>query len=400
MSQRIPVAGPSIGEDELKLVMEAVQGGWYDRSAEYQTRFEEAFKTYVGTRYAAALPSCTSGIHLALAALGVGPGDEVVVPDITWIATVAPVLYLGATPVFADIDPVSWCVSPDSVESVITPQTKAVIGVDLYGGMCDWRGLRAVTRSGGIALIEDAAEAIGSRLDERPAGGHADVGVFSFHGSKTMTTGEGGMLVTDRKDIMDRVAVLRDHGRAPGDTFFFNQEVGFKYRMSPMQAALGLAQLGRIEELVTKKRALFHLYRDMLGELPEVTLNAEPAGVRNSYWMTTAVLDPALGLDKKTLIQHLSDRGIDSRPFFHPLSSIPALRSHASAADARVRNTHAYGISPWGINLPSALSLEPDDALWVSCVVKALIEAYGGRQTPVPESPGAFFPSNAPGAAA
>lgn len=375
--RRIPVAGPDISDREVELVADAARNAWYEDAGVVQQQFEHAFAERIGCEHAVALPSCTSALHLALAALGVGPGDEVIVPETTWIATAAPIMYLGATPVFADIDPVTWCLSPVSVAENIGVRTKAIIGVDLYGGMCDWTTLAEIARPRGIALVEDAAEAIGSSLLGIEAGNHADIGTFSFHGSKTMTTGEGGMLVTNHRDIHERVSILRDHGRSPGDTSFFNQEIGFKYRMSAMQAAMGLGQLERLNELVDKKRAIFDLYSEMLVDAHGLTLNAEPAGVFNSYWMTTLVADPSLGMDKNDLMRVLAGRNIDSRPFFHPLSSLPAFRGHPSTAGAREKNPTAYRISNYGINLPSALCLTVEDIMWIACVVRAALESSG-----------------------
>src|SRR5262245_22904218 len=240
---RIPIAGPSITQREIDYVTDAVRTAWYENANTYNTRFEQAFAERLGRRFALALPSCTSGLHLALAGLGIGPGDEVIVPDLTWIASAAPVTYVGATPVFADVDRDSWCLDAASLASCITARTKAAIVVDLYGNMPDWSALTAVARQHGIALIEDAAQAIGSRYRDKAAGAFGIAGAFSFHGSKTLTTGEGGMLVTDDERLHRRCLILRDHGRVPGDVMYFNQEIGFKYRMSAMQAALGLAQL-------------------------------------------------------------------------------------------------------------------------------------------------------------
>lgn len=363
--ERIPVAGPWITDKEVAYVADAVANGWYERAGAYQQRFEAAFAEYVGVRYALSVPHCTAAIHLALAALGVGPGDEVIVPDATWIATAAPIDYLGATAVFADIAADTWCLDPQSFAECITSRTKAVIPVDLYGSMPDMPAVRAIAESRGIAVIEDAAEAIGSAIRGRRAGSFGDVGVFSFHGSKTLVTGEGGMLVTDRKDVFERVAFLRDHGRTPGDVSFASSEIAYKYKMSSMQAALGLAQLERIDELVEKKRQIFRWYFERLGACHQITLNAEPEGVLNSYWMTTAVVAPETGLDQRVLAQRFASRGIDTRPFFPPLSSIPAFRDTSQARIARGRNVTAYEISPRGINLPSALSLTQRQAFQV-----------------------------------
>jgi len=257
---RIPVAGPWITEKEVAYVTDAVRNAWYGNANVYHERFEKAFSEHLGVRYTLALPSCTSAIHLALLALGVGPADEVIVPETTWIATSAPISYVGATPVFADIDPRTWCLSADSFERRITPRTKAVIPVDLYGGIGDLDAIRAVAGRHGIVVIEDAAQAIGAQYHGRPAGSLGDVGVFSFHGSKTLTTGEGGLLATNREDLYRRALVLRDHGRKPGDTMFCNAEVAHKYKMSAMQAALGLAQLERLESLIARKREIFAWY--------------------------------------------------------------------------------------------------------------------------------------------
>jgi perosamine synthetase len=367
------VAGPAISEREVELVTQAVREGFYGGANDFQTRFERQFEQVVGSRHAVALPSCTSALHLALRAWEIGPGDEVIVPDITWIATVAPVLYLGATPVFADVSEETWCISPESVERNISPRTKAIIGVDLYGGMCDWAALRALGRDANVKLLEDAAEAIGSRAMGCAAGSLGDAGAFSFHGSKTMTTGEGGMLVTDDDELHRRVLRLRDHGRDPGDIHFENVEVGFKYRMSAVQAALGIAQLERLDELCEKKRHVFDLYAKELSEVPGVRMNSEPAGTRQSYWMTTVVWDESYRLGKKEVMQRLSERGIDSRPFFNPLSSLPALAHLPTAQRAREENDVAQRISARGVNLPSALCLEDDDVLWAACVMRNVL---------------------------
>jgi perosamine synthetase len=247
--ERIPVAGPSITQKEIDYVTDAVTNAWYGNANLYHQRFEKAFADYLGVRHAIALPSCTSAIHLALLALGIKAGDEVVVPDITWIASAAPVSYVGATTVFADVDPRSWCLSVRGFEACITAKTKAVIPVDLYGNVPDMAGIVDMARQKGIAVIEDAAQAIGAEFLGRKAGSLGDVGVFSFHGSKTLTTGEGGMLLTNDKAVHKRALVLRDHGRRPGDKQFCNAEIAFKYKMSSMQAALGTKSSWRLSRV-------------------------------------------------------------------------------------------------------------------------------------------------------
>lgn len=375
---RIPVAGPSITQHEIDAVTDAVTHAWYANANVYHERFEAAFAQYIGVKYAVSLPSCTSAIHLALLALGVGPGDEVVVPDITWIASAAPVTYVGATPIFADIDPNTWCLSADALEECITPRTRAVIPVDLYGNMPDMDALRAVADRHGIAMIEDAAEAIGSEFRGRKAGSFGAAGVFSFHGSKTLTTGEGGMLVTDREELYQRVLALRDHGRAPGDKMFWNAEIGFKYKMSSMQAALGLAQLQRIDALVAIKRQIFSWYQSALGDLNGVTWNSEAPGTKNTYWMVTAVLDAARDVRKEQMMARLSAGGIDSRPFFYPLSALPAYAQSEAARQAQERNPVSYRLAPWGVNLPSAMCLTQPQVEFVCEGFKAALNMETG----------------------
>lgn len=373
--ERIPVSGPWITQKEIDYVTDAVTNAWYSNANLYNARFEEAFAAYTGRKHAISLPSCTSALHLSLLALGIGPGDEVIVPDCTWIATSAPITYVGATPVFADIDPVTWCLDAASLEENITPRTKAAIVVNLYGNMPDMDAICDVAKRHNIAIIEDAAESVGSEYKGRKAGSFGETSAFSFHGSKTLTTGEGGMLLTDSDAINARVLFLRDHGRKPGDKMFFNTEVAYKYKMSSMQAALGLAQLERVEELVARKREIFAWYAAELADVREITLNHEAPTTVNTYWMVTAVVDKRLGKKKDVLMELLSARGIDCRPFFHPLSSIPAYYETPQAERARKCNSVSYQISPVAINLPSGLNLTPEKVRFVCDNLKALLRA-------------------------
>ena len=373
--ERIPVSGPSITAKEIAYVTDAVTNAWYGNANVWHERFEKSFAEYIGVKHAIALPHCTAAIHLSLLALKVGPGDEVIVPDCTWIASAAPITYVGATTVFADVDPQTWCLDAKSFEACITPRTKAVIPVNLYGNMPDMDALREVADRHSIAIIEDAAESIGSEFKGGRAGSFGATGVFSFHGSKTLTTGEGGMLVTDDDDLRARVLFLRDHGRPPGDRLFHNTEVAYKYKMSSMQAALGSAQLERVEELVSRKREIFAWYAEELAGLPGVTLNYQAPGTKNTYWMVTAVLAESLGLRKERLMELLAAEGIDCRPFFHPLSSLPAYAGTPQAEAARSRNPVSYALSPYGINLPSALNLTRDQVRRVGVTVRAVVSA-------------------------
>jgi perosamine synthetase len=358
--ERIPVAGPSITDREVELTAEAARTAWYANHYAYNARFERAVADYVGRPHAVSLPHCTAALHLALAAAGIGPGDEVIVPDVTWIASVAPVTYVGAEPVLVDIRPDTWCLDPASVEAAIGPRTRAIIGVDLYGSMCDWDALERIASRNGLLLIEDAAEALGSEYHGRRAGTFGQAAAFSFHGSKTVATGEGGMLVTGDKALFDRVLFLRDHGREPGDRLFLNSEIGFKYRMNAVTAALGCAQMERVDELIQYKRRIFGWYRERLAGLQSVALNVEPPGTLNSYWMVTAIADKTYGLDKFALMAAMSERNIDTRPFFSPLSSLPAFADRPQSKRFCVPDAAGLHAATCGINLPSGYNMTED----------------------------------------
>lgn len=359
----IPIAGPWITQKEIDYVSEAVANGWYSRANEYPNQFETKMAAYIGRKYAISLPSCTSAIHLALLGLGIGPGDEVIVPEITWIASAAPLKYVGAKPIFADIDEKTWCISVDSIKKVMTDRVKAIIPVDLYGNMPAMDDLLALAAEHKIAIIEDAAQAVGSKFAGKNAGSFGDASVFSFKHNKTLTTGEGGILLTDRKDMYDRCCFLRDHGRATtGNKLFWNEEVAFNYRMSSIGAALGLAQLERVGELIQRRRDIFTWYHEKLADIPQLTLNYEAPNVFNTYWMATVILSPELGMTKEELIPRLQTKGVNCRPFFYPLSQLPA---YAEFGSKELENPIAYKLSPYGVNLPSPLNLTREDAHFV-----------------------------------
>ena len=371
-SNYIPISGPWITQKEIDYVTDAVKNAWYANANVYNERFEKAFADYLDVRFAISLPSCTSAIHLSLSALNVGLGDEVIVPDITWIASSAPISYVRATPAFADVDNKTWCMSAESFEQLINSKTKAVILVDLYGNMPEMDTICEIASQNEVAVIEDAAESIGSEYKNCKAGSFGDTGVFSFHGSKTLTTGEGGMLVTNREDVYRRCLFLRDHGRDPSGKMFWNTEIAYKYKMSSMQAALGLAQLERIDELVNRKRQIFSYYQSQLKDVPGLTLNCETPDTKNTYWMVTVVMNKKLGIKKEDLIGSLAEKGITSRPFFYPLSSLPAYGNLEQAKEAQKRNKNAYTLSPFGVNLPCGMNMTKERVVYVCDVLKSI----------------------------
>jgi perosamine synthetase len=347
MKSRIPYTKPSITELEVRYATDAAANGWGDHCYDYINRFEEAFKQHLGVQYAIATSSCTGALHLGMAALGIGPGDEVIMADTNWIATASPIVNLGAKPVFVDILEDSWCIDPDKLEAAINPSTKAIVAVHLYGNLCDMDRLLAIGEKYGIPVIEDAAEAIGSVWQGKRAGSMGRFGAFSFHGTKTLTTGEGGMFVTNDAELFERVLTLSNHGRSRGQTLqFWPDMVGFKYKMSNLQAAIGCAQMERIEELISRKREIFAVYRDKLEKLPGLRMNPEPAGTVNGAWMPTVVFAPNTGVTREKLQAAYAAENADARVFFWPLSSLPMFKPVKS-------NIKAWDIPARAINLPS-----------------------------------------------
>ncbi len=369
MNARIPYTRPSITEREMRYAAAAVANEWGDRCYDSIHRFEAMFGQHLGVSHAIATSSCTGALHLGLAGLSVGAGDEVILADTNWIASVAPIVHLGATPVFVDILPDTWCVDPIRVEQEITTKTKAIVAVHLYGNLCDMDALRAIGERHGIPVIEDAAEAIGSVWKGRRAGSMGAFGTFSFHGTKTLTTGEGGMLVTNDAAIYERVLALSNHGRTRGQPKqFWPDMVGFKYKMSNVQAAIGCAQLERVEELVARKREVLYAYRQRLGRLPGVAMNPEPPDGVNGAWMPTVVFAQHTGVARERLQAAFAADNIDARVFFWPLSGLPMFTPARS-------NTNAWSIPSRAINLPSFHDICAQDIDRVCRVIEGCVDA-------------------------
>ena len=355
MKYKIHYTKPSITARELNYAADAAANGWGAQCYDYINRFEANFAGYLGSRHAIATSSCTGAMHLGLAALGVGTGDEVILADTNWIATAAPIKHLGADPVFVDVLPDTWCIDPVEVERHITPRTRAIIATHLYGNLCNMDALMDISRRTGIPVIEDSAEAIGSVWHGRRAGSVGLFGTFSFHGTKTLTTGEGGMFVTSDAELYEKVLTLSNHGRARFQKKqFWPDEVGFKYKMSNIQAAIGCAQLERIEELVSRKREILTAYMLRLSVLPGISMNPEYAGTVNGAWMPTVVFHQSLGITREMMREAFEAANIDARVFFHPLSSLPMFKEKRS-------NVTAWSLPERAINLPSYHDMSETD---------------------------------------
>lgn len=346
MNEKIPYVKPSITQKEIDYANDAVTNGWGEKCYEYINRFEKMFSEYLGVKHCIATSSCTGALHLGYKSLGIKKGDEVILADANWIACAAPITYVGATPVFADIDPISWCIDPSSVKKLITKNTKAISAVHLYGNICDIDSLNEISNKNNLFLIEDAAEAIGGIYKGQPAGSFGKFSTFSFHGTKTLTTGEGGMFATNDTKLYEKALILSNQGRnQKNHTQFFAEKIGFKYKMTNVQAAIGCAQLERVDELIKKQRENLEYYQEKLGNIDGISLNFDSAENVNSGWMPTVVFDKELGIDRDFILESFQAENIDARVFFYPLSSLPMFK--------KVDNKNSYSIQSRAINLPS-----------------------------------------------
>ncbi|MBI2053684.1 MAG: DegT/DnrJ/EryC1/StrS family aminotransferase [Candidatus Sungbacteria bacterium] len=345
--------------------------GW--KSYEYVEKFQPEFAAYHGRKFGIMTPNCTQAIHLLLLALGVKEGDEVIIPECTWTGSSAPITYVRATPVFADIEEKNWCLDPASVEKRITPKTKAIIAVDLYGNMPDMDALEAIAKKHGIPLIEDSAEALGSTYKGKRAGSFGVGSVFSFHRTKTLTTGEGGMLLLDDPKLYERAMFLRDHGRHATIPYFV-VEATPKYMPFNIQAAIGYAQFQRLPELIARKREILMKYKKHFAGVPDVALNEESAVVSNGAWATSLVVGTSYGLAKQQIMDELKSRGFPARPFFYPLSFLPAYAPYGTGSPAL--NPVAYSVSSRGITLPASYDLTGEQIGRYSGALKEILAAH------------------------
>lgn len=363
----ILTAGPSVSAREAVYALDAAKYGWNDNWSKYLKAFEKDFASYIGVRYALATSSCTGALHLALAALGIGPGDEVIVPDITWVATGNAVLYVGATPIFADVDPETWCLDVNSMRSKITPRTKAVMPVHLYGHPCKMDEITSVAREHNLFVVEDAAPSIGAEFQGRRTGSFGHFSAFSFQGAKLAVTGEGGMLLTDDEALYRQAYTFWDQGRVPGT--FWIQHRGLKYKMSNLQAAFGMGQLERNDGMVEAKRRIFRWYEEGLRGVPHISLNREASWARSIYWMSSLVLHESAPLGRDELMQALKAKKIDTRPVFPAISQYPIWPVKQEPQPV------AFRIGQRAINLPSGVCLAREDVEYVCAQIRELLGA-------------------------
>ncbi len=370
---RVPVSEPVLDGNERAYVLDALDTNWISSGGKYITAFEETFAAYCGAKYGVACSSGTTAIHLALAALGIGPGDEVIIPDFTLIASANMVILAGARPVLVDVDPQTMCLDVAQVVAAITPRTKAIMPVHMYGHPANMDPLMALAEQHGLYVLEDGAEAHGSEYKGRKVGGLGHAAAFSFYGNKTLTTGEGGMVTTDSEDLAEMMRLLRsqafEHPR------FVHRFVGFNYRLTNIQAAIGLAQTERAQAKAERRREIAARYSALLADVPGLTLPYEAAWATSTYWMYGVLLDEApFGHDKAATMHALKEAGIDTRDFFYPMHQQPVFIEGDDPRYPDVSGAFpvSAGLYARGFYLPSGLGLTDAQIVYVAETLRGL----------------------------
>ena len=374
--RRVTSASPSITQAEIDLVSEAIRDGWHERRNFYIDQFVEEFSDYIGIEYCLPTAHGTDAIHLAMLAFGIGPGDEVIVPDLTWVASVAPIMYVGATPVFVDVDPLSWCVTAESIERNISPKTKAVVVVDLLGNMPEWNEIRDLCLQHNLRIIEDSAEGLGATYAGNQAGTFGEVGLFSFNATKLVMAGQGGALCTNNADLFQHAKLQSHHGidDSHSNRYYWSTVLGFNYNWTNLQAALALAQLRRIEDLLAHKKWLFDEYQKRLGGFEGLQFNAVGPNVEPTYWISTVILDQQYGLEKEQVCLQCAEQEIDIRPLFYPVSSMPPFREYTFGRSMAEENPVTYFLSKYGVCLPNGNNLDLEDVEYICEVFTRILQ--------------------------
>ena len=361
----IPVSEPVLGGREAEYVTECLETGWVSSNGRFIDAFETAWAEYCGRAHGVAVANGTVALQVAVAALGIGPGDEVILPSFTIMSCALAVTYAGATPVLVDSDPETWCMDVTQLESKVTDRTRAIMPVHIYGLPVDMDPIIDVAQRHGLVIIEDAAEAHGAEYRSgtpdsarwQRCGSFGDASCFSFYANKLVTTGEGGMVLTDDARLAERLRLLRNLAFGSGRRFL-HLESGFNFRLTNMQAAMGLAQTEKIAATVSRKRAIGHRYAAGLAKIPGVRIQADPGWARSVYWMNGLVLERSTGIDAQALAARLRDGGVDTRPFFVGMHRQPALLEQGLFADESY--PIADELAEQGLYLPSGVGLTDD----------------------------------------
>lgn len=363
-SVHISLAQPQLNGNEYKYLMDAFLSTWISSTGKYITKFEETFSRYCGTQYGIATSNGTTALHLALSALGIGEGDEVIVPDITFAATINAVIYTGATPVIVDIEEDSWCIDPLEIEKAITPQTRAIIPVHIYGQPCDMGKICEIASRNNIYIIEDCAEAHGAEWNNKRVGSFGIISCFSFFGNKVVTTGEGGMCITNSKELNDKMRILRDHGMSK-ERKYYHEVIGFNYRMTNLQAAIGTAQVERIDTILEWRIKLEEQYRQELSKIAGVSLQKNDLPNRKKIaWLVSILVDE---VKRDKLLEVLKNNGVDVRAFFIPLSEMDIYKKYAKDCNISKK------ISKMGLNLPTTYEIKEKEVAKISALISSAV---------------------------
>lgn len=365
--RKIPLSFPFIGEEEINAVNETMKSGWVSSLGENILKFEEQFASFCDTKFALTVSNGTVGLHLALHSMDIGLGDEVIVPNFTFVATANSVLYTGAKVRYADINPKTLCICPESIKSLINNNTKAIIPVHVYGHPSDMIAINKIAEENGLKVIEDCAEAHGAEYLGKKVGSFGDVGVFSFYGNKIITTGEGGMITTNDESLYKKMKFLRDHAMS-NDKRYWHTEMGFNYRMTNIQAAIGLAQLKKIDYILEEKIKIYDNYKRALNIKP-ARLNFTEKNYKNVFWYMTVIIDKINEIKRDEIIAELSKNGIDSRPFFYPLNTMPMLKNNDQTPVTNL-------ISPVGICLPTFVGLTNNEIIHIAQTLMKILKKY------------------------
>ncbi len=365
----IPVCVPALLGNERKYLLDALETNWISSAGKYIPLFEEAFAKYIGVEHAICTTSGTTALHLALTALGIGRGDEVIIPNFTMIASAFAVCYTGAVPVFVDAEKETWNVDPEKIEEKITPRTKAIMVVHIYGHPAEISRIREIADRHGLKIIEDAAEVHGAEFDGKKCGSFGDIACFSFFANKIVTSGEGGIVVTDNKELADRCRYYKNLCfPLEGPRNYLHEDVGFNYRMSNLHAAIGLAQIEKADEYARRRRRNNWLYKKYLENVDGIIFQPEKENHKNVYWMNGIVVNPEkIGMSREKFIEKLKENGIDSRLFFIGMNEQPALRKHGCDVSGE------YPVTRWlsenGLYLPSGSGLTEEEIKYICGVI-------------------------------
>lgn len=369
---KLPLVEPSLGGNELAYVSECIRTNWISSQGNFVTRFEELFAEYHGVAEAVSVSSGTTALHLALVAMGIGDGDEVIVPNLTFGATANAVVHARAKPVFVDINPGDWTISPADIAAKITPATKAIIPVHLYGLPACMDAIGSIAEEHGILVLEDCAESLGARFEDRLTGTFGYASAFSFFANKTITTGEGGMILTEDQELAERMRLLRDHGMNKGRRYW-HEEPGFNYRITNMQSAVGCAQMERLDKFLEHRQEIGSLYRERLGAIEGINLQEFGTDRKSSFWLYSVVLDESCELDRDELMHELEREGIESRPMFYPLDQQPAYRDFVRGGGNSLC-PESHRIASRGLSLPTSNHMKLDEAERVCRTMEKILE--------------------------